>query len=305
MSVRIGLGVPQHWESGPAAFFRWVDMCEGGDIDSLWISDRLIARQPMLEPMSTLAMIAGRTSRIKFGMNAVVLPFRDPFVLARECASLDYLSGGRLLPVFGVGAEISPEWRALGRSPAGRGRYANEMLILMQRLWTEEKVTFDGEFFQYKDASVAPKPKQDPMPVWIGGSSKAAIQRTAKLGNGWLGGLQTPAQVKPVVEAIRVASTGAGRPLDDDHYGAGFPFRFGSWDDAPVQQTLAGYSRLAGIDPLELAAVGGVDAIIARIDEFRAAGISKFVLRPIGSSDEDVADQTQRLIEEVVPVIHS
>jgi probable F420-dependent oxidoreductase len=304
VSVRIGLGVIGFPFSSQRAFFRWLDLCEESDIDSLWLSDRLVSPGPMLEPMSALAAVAGATERLKFGMNAVVLPFRDPLVLAKECATIDFLSGGRLLPVFGVGADNAPEWSATGREPGGRGALSDEMLELMARLWSEDSVTHEGRHFRYRGVSVNPKPVQQPLPMWIGGSSEAAIRRTARLGSGWLAGVQSPAQVAPVVRAIRAAAKEAGREIDPDHYGAGFPFRFGSWDEPIVERTAKAYARLGGADASASMAVGGASDIVAKADEYREAGISKFVLRPIAAGDEEMAFQVQRLIDEVLPVVH-
>ncbi len=305
MSVRIGLGAALLPETTPASFFRWVDLCEESEVDSIWLSERLASRQPALEPMTAMAAIAGRTERIKFGMNVVLLPLRDPLVLAKECATIDYLSGGRLLPAFGVGALNAPEWRATGREPRGRGTIADEMIDLIARLWAEDEVTFEGEHFRYEGASIAPKPVQQPLPLWIGGSSEAAIARTALRGSGWLAGIQTPAQVAPVVAKIKAASAKAGRAIDEDHYGAGFPFRFGSWEDEAIERTAKAYGRFAALDPKALFAVGGADDIVARAQEYVAGGISKFVLRPLATSDEDAYAQTQRLIEEVLPAVHT
>ena len=123
MSVRIGLGAALMPGTTPRSFFRWVDLCEESEVDSIWLSERLVGPQSALEPMTTMAAIAGATERIKFGMNVVLLPLRDPLVLAKECATIDYLSDGRLLPAFGVGALNAPEWRATGREPRGRGRW--------------------------------------------------------------------------------------------------------------------------------------------------------------------------------------
>ena len=305
MSYRIGLGMAAFPFSTPRAFWRWVELCEDGDIDSLWQSDRLVSTQPQLETMATLAALAGGTERLKFGMNVLVLPFRDPLVVAKECASIDYLSGGRLLPAFGVGSDVVPEWRATGRSAPGRGAQSNEALQLIQRLWSEERVTFEGAHYRYTDVSIAPRPVQQPLPCWIGGSSEAAIERTARLGDGWLAGLQTPAEVAPIVVAIKRAAQRAGRAIDPDHYGAGFAFRFGSWDEAVVERA-AGQRRVGrpSVDMRPHLAVGDSAVILRRLEEYRAAGISKFVLRPIGEGDDDIVDQTRRLIEEVVPAVH-
>jgi probable F420-dependent oxidoreductase len=306
MSIRIGLGVAGFPFSGPRAFFDWVDLCEASGIDSLWFSERIVSPAATLEPMTAMAAVAGRTERLKFGMNAIVLPFRDPLILAKECATLDYLSGGRLLPVFGVGADIAPEWRATKREPVGRGALSDEMLDVMARLWSEERVTHEGKHFRYEEATISPRPKQQPLPVWIGGSSEAAIRRTARVGTGWLAGLQSPSQVAPVVAAIKEGAAANGRTIDDDHYGAGFAFRFGSWDEPVVERTAAAYSRLPGSRLAnQYLAVGGAADIARRAAEYVAAGVSKFVLRPIAVDDAETMAQTQRLIEEVVPLVEA
>lgn len=303
MSIGIGLGVAGFPFSGPKAFLSWIDLCEERGVDSVWLSERIVSRAPALELMTTFGMIAGRTERLKFGMNAIVVPLRDPLILAKECASLDYLSGGRLLPVFGVGGETNPEFRATGSNPKGRGAQSDEILDIMSALWGGEPVTYEGKYYQYREAVISPKPAQSPLPLWIGGSSEAAIRRTARIGTGWLAGLQSPSQVAPVVAAIRQKSAEAGRPLDDDHYGAGFAFRFGSVDEPVVQRQAAALSRLPEApDPFTYLAAGDASAIAFRLREYIEAGISKFVLRPIAESDEELMEQTARLTEEVIPV---
>jgi len=306
MSVRIGMGVARFPYSSAQAFFEWVDLCENSIIDSLWVSERLVSPTPVMEPMTTLAMIAGRTRRLKFGMNAIVLPFRDPLILAKECATLDFLSDGRLLPAWGVGGEIAPEFRATKQKPLGRGAKSDEMLDIMVRLWEEDHVTHEGKYYQYNDVTISPKPKQSPLPVWIGGNSEAAIERTAKYGTGWLSGsAQTPAQVGRVVSAIRERSAELGRPIDDDHYGAGVAFRFGSWDEPIVQrQAQQLQQRNPDVDPRAIMAVGGAEEVIELCQVLRAVGISKFVLRPIATSDDDMLEQSRRIAEEVIPTVH-
>lgn len=303
MGIGIGFGVAGFPFSSAEAFGQWVDLLEERGADSVWFSERLVSSAPTLEPMAAIGMALGRTRRLKAGMNAVVVPLRDPLVLAKECATLDYLSGGRLLPVFGVGDERAPEWRATGREPRGRGAAADEALEIMARVWTGERLTFEGRHYRYREAVISPLPVQQPLPLWIGGSSAAAIQRTARLGTGWLAGLQTPAQVAPVVAAVRRAAAEAGRSIDDDHYGAGFSYRFGSIDEPVVQRQLAGLARLPGVgDPAALVAVGGAEEIAQRFREFIAAGVSKFVVRPIAENDDDLVAQTARLLDEVVPL---
>ena len=305
MSIRIGLGLTTFPFSGTRAFWRFVERCEASDVDSLWQSDRLVSSQPHLETMSVMAALAGATDRLKFGMNVAVVTLRDPLVLAKECATIDVLSDGRLLPGFGVGPDIAPEWKAMGRSAAGRGAAADEALELMSRLWSEERVTFTGKHYRYTDARISPRPVQKPLPLWIGGSSPASIRRTARVGTGWLGGIETPAQVAPVIAAIRDAAVAAGRPIDPDHFGASFAFRFGAWQEPIVQGAATLLARLGRFpDPRAYLAVGDAKAILARLAEYTEAGASKFVLRPIAVGDDDWMAQTERLIAEVLPAVH-
>jgi len=307
VSVRVGLGFAGFPFSSPAAFWDWIDLCESSDVDSVWLSERLISAQPALEPMTALAAIAGRTRRLKFGMNAIVLPFRDPLVLAKECATLDFISDGRLLPMFGVGSDTIPEWKATSRSPSDRGRRSNEMIQLLTRLWSEDAVTYQGKFYSYFEASISPKPKQQPLPLWIGGTSEAAIERTARLGSGWLGGSgQTPAQAGRIVAAIQSRAAVARRSIDPDHFGVGVPFRFGSWNEPVVQRNATALRDRFGpeFDPKAVMAVGDAAAMLSVVQAFTEAGISKFVFRPIAASDAEIMSQTRRLVTEVVPQVH-
>jgi probable F420-dependent oxidoreductase len=305
MAVRIGVGLAGFPFADAGDFWKWIELLEESGFDSFWQTDRLVSRDPQLESISTMAALAGATSRLKFGMSVTVVTFRDPLVLAKQCATIDYLSNGRLLPAFGVGPAIAPEWKAMGLEKQGRGKRADEALTLLARLWSEEKVDFEGEYYRYQGARISPRPVQNPLPLWIGGSSKAAIQRTARLGTGWLAGIQTPEQVAPVISGIREEAQRIGRSIDPEHFGAGFSFRFGSWDDAVVQATASALSRFTkDLEPKRYIAAGGASDILARIEEYKAAGASKFVLRPMGTDTDDVMRQTRRLAEEVLPAVH-
>src|ERR1700751_3207862 len=147
MGVGIGLGCAEFPFSGAAAYWRWIDMCGAGGVDSIWQTDRIVRRQPFLESMTTMAALAGRTRRLKFGMNVVSLAFRDPVLLAKQCATIDYLSNGRILPACGIGRPGGAEWKTLGIDTASRGRKADEALEIIRRLWREDEVSFDGRFY--------------------------------------------------------------------------------------------------------------------------------------------------------------
>src|SRR5438067_10361014 len=204
-SIAVGLGLMEFPFSSTDGFWRWVDLCETGGVDSIWQTDRIVSRQPILECMTALAAIAGRTRRIKFGVNVVSLALRDPVLLAKQCATIDVLSQGRLLPGFGIGSPQGPEWEALEIDTKTRGRRTDESLQIIARLWREDSVDFEGRHYKLKGAAISPKPVQPDLPMWIGGSSDAAIRRTAKYGTGWQGGGETLEDAIRVVAAIKNA----------------------------------------------------------------------------------------------------
>jgi probable F420-dependent oxidoreductase len=301
--ISVGLGLMGFPFSGAEAYWRWVDLAEAAGVDSIWQTDRLISSEPFLESMTSLAALAGRTRRMKFGMNVLSLAQRDPVLVAKQCATVDMLSGGRLLPAFGVGSDRSPEWTAMHLDPKVRGAKTDEALEIIRRLWTEDKVDFAGKHYQLTGATISPKPVQPDLPIWIGGSSPAAIRRTARFGTGWQGGAETPEVTAQVVSAIKAALIETGRTIDEDHYGAGFPFWLGAVDDPGVAKTLAAYRALGMPDPLSYFAIGDAEAVVSRIAAYIDAGISKFILRPMGADDAEIIAQTERLIAEVIPEV--
>jgi len=295
MAVRVGIGLSRFPFEDGAGFRAWLDRCEDSRIDSIWQSDQILARSPSPEPLSLLSVIAGATERIKIGTNAVVLGFRDPVTFARQCASLDFLSNGRFLPVIGVGTGNLPAWKATGRNPQGRGARANEALEIITRLWSEESVCFSGEHFQIADAFISPQPIQNPLPLWIGGSSPAAIRRTVKYGSGWLAGLQAVEDAVETAAAIRTRALEVGGEIPDDHYGATLLFRIESsgeirTNDGAVPPGLA-----------KLLVAGSAERILDRIRQYVAGGITKFVAVPVVESRADFLEQTRLLDSEIIP----
>src|SRR5258708_14213738 len=148
---------------------------------------------------------------------------------------------------------------------------------------------------------MAPKPVQPALPMWIGGSTDAAIRRTARIGTGWQAGGDPPAEAGRVVAAIKAAATEAGRLIDEDHYGAGFAFHFGSRDAPGVGRAMDAYAKRTGRDATHAFAVGDADTILARVAEYVDAGVSKFILRPLGGHDDPIPAPTPPLIPPVLP----
>ena len=306
MIVKAGLGLFDFPFSGAEAFWKWVDLCEAGGVDSLWHSDRLVSATPMLECMSTMAALAGATRRIKFGMNVASVALREPVLLARQCATIDVLSGGRLLPAFGIGSPHSSDWAGTGTSPRGRGARMDEALHIITALWRGERVTFEGRHHRCHDAVISPLPVQAALPVWIGGSSEAAIRRTGRIGTGWMGGRETPEEAARVVAGIRAAAAENGRHVPDDHYGVGVYFRLGSPDEPVVREELARLAeRFPDRDPAQAIVAGSAEDVVARLARYVDVDVTKFVLRPVARGDEDFLDQTRKFVEILQPAIEA
>lgn len=303
MAVRIGIGLGRFSFGSTASFRKWLDECEASRIDSIWQSDQVITGQPFPEPLSLLATIAGATQRLKIGTNAVVLGFRDPLTFARQCASLDFLSDGRLLPTVGVGAGNAPGWAATGRDPKERGARANEILEIATRLWSGKSVDFAGRYYRIEGATIAPRPVQQPLPLWIGGSSAAAVRRTVRFGHGWLGGLEPPEKAGETVAAIRAEASAQGRAIPDDHFGATILYRLGTRRDASATRAAppAGTDAALAARVQRMVVAGDAAHLIDVLRRYVAMGITKFVAVPSVRSEDELVEQTRLLEREVLP----
>jgi probable F420-dependent oxidoreductase len=166
-------------------------VCEEVSFDSVWATDHVIMppelKEPyaqLLEPLVTLSFIAAKTDKLKLGTSIIVLPQRNPIVVAKQATTLDAFSGGRV--ILGVGAGwAQAEFANLGANFANRGKVFDESLKLIRTLWKEQVVDFKGSFFRVANSLFLPKPVNGTIPVWIGGTSKPAIQRAIRLGDGW------------------------------------------------------------------------------------------------------------------------
>ena len=225
MQIKYRIGImPGPWPAGAPAeglhfFWRLIDLCERTEIDSIWFSDRLSSPIPVLEPMTTMAAVAARTRRLKFGPSVLIAPFRSPVLAARQLAMLDYLSGGRVLPAVGIGVEQEREFLAAGVPFRERGRRTDEAIQVMRRCWEESEVAFAGEFWKLDRITVLPRPIQQPMPLWIGGNSEAAMRRAGRMGDGWIPSFITPEQFRIGVDKTLSFAAEAGREVPGDHFG--------------------------------------------------------------------------------------
>jgi probable F420-dependent oxidoreductase len=300
--------MPGPWPAGPDGrqlFWDLVELCERSEIDSLWFSERLSAPLPVLDPIVAMAAVAARTTRLKFGPSVLVAPFRPPVVAAREIATLDHLSGGRMLPAFGVGVEPGRELGAAGVPFRERGRRTDEAIAIMRRCWSGEEVTFAGEFWRLERVTVLPRPAQQPLPVWIGGNSEAAMRRAGRLGDGWIPSFIAPEQFRAGVEKTRAFAGEAEREVPVDHFGALINYCLDG--DAGVARALAApFVPRGRVDDATLArctAFGPPALVRERLEQYVAGGGSKFILRPLCPPDR-MLEQLARLAADVVPDFH-
>jgi len=174
--------------------------------------------QGYLEPLAVMAHLAGATSRIRLGTSVLVIPYRNPLLQAKMLATIDAMSGGRVILGAGVGW-MKEEFDALGSPPyAERGAATDEYIEIMRQCWTKEPVSFQGKYYSFGRLSVLPKPKQKGgIPVWIGGHTEAALRRVGRLADGWHPiGMRPPALLLPdeyarMVGVIHAAARAAGR----------------------------------------------------------------------------------------------
>ena len=171
--------------------------------------------QDWLDPMVALGYLAGQTRTIRLGTSITVVPMRHPIVTAKQIVSADHLSGGRVIFGAGVGW-MAEEFALLGESFRDRGRRTDEYLQLMKILWTEENPHFAGQYFNVSNCGFAPKSMQQPhIPIWIGGESKAALRRAARLGDGWHSAGTSLAELPDKLSILRQELAAAGRSEAD------------------------------------------------------------------------------------------
>jgi probable F420-dependent oxidoreductase len=277
LKIRIGVGLGAGVDlDRPGRFGSIVERLEALGFDSLWVSERVAS--PTLDPLVAMSYAVARTERLKVGPSVMVLPGRNPVVLAKALASLDRLSGGRVLPAFGLGVANAVEHQAFGVDRRDRAPWFDEALPLMRRLWTGDEVTHHGERFHLDGARIGPTPVSDPFDVWLGGAAASELRRCGRLGDGWLPSFTTPAAVEAGIELVEAAATEHGRSVDPQHYGVLIPYVEGPLPEA-VGRLVA--TRQPDADPAEIVA-DSVERVARLVDEFVAVGASKFVVFPLG-----------------------
>jgi len=287
--VRIGVALPNYGPlAGREVLARLARLAESLGADGVWVSDHLVApvvsqsvypydRRPNPPPgqlgvieefyecLVTLAFLAGHTERVRLGVSAYVVPYRNPILTAKQVATLDALSGGRVVLAVGVGW-LREEFAALDVPFAGRGERTDDYLAVCRALWAGGTATYDGTCYQLPAVRTGPRPAQRPHPpIWVAGNSDAALSRAARHGDGWHGIDLEPRELAAHVTRLRAACATHDR------------------DPASVRVTLR---RSAALDVLG-----------RELDAYRSAGVDDLVVGlPRGGS----ADDTARALEDVL-----
>ena len=257
-------------------------------LDSVWTSDHVVipaqigskypgtatgrftvkGSRDFYEPLAVMAYLAGVTERVRIGVSVLVVPYRNPVVTAKQLASIDALAKGRLIVGVGVGW-MPEEFAALHAPPfEARGAATDEYLEIFRKLWTGEVVRHDGKYYQFEEIQSNPRPANpDGIPIWVGGYSRPAYRRVARLGNGWHGIGFTPDRIGEPIAEIRRQAEAVGRD--------------------PTEITIS--TRLA-LDPSEVpladrssddrgrSLAGTVDEIVGQIHGYELAGVDTIVL---------------------------
>jgi probable F420-dependent oxidoreductase len=271
MKVRIGIGAAGA-SSTPEALNELVSGLDDLGFDSLWVSEVLTG--PVLDPVVSLAWAAASNPRLKIG-TTMLLPGRNVIRLAKQLASLDVLSKGRLLVTLVPGLTYPPEREAIGVDVKRRGAIIDEALPLLRRLWAGETVSHEGAVGSFKDVKLYPLPVQQPLEVWLGGNVPAALERCGRLSDGWLPSQCTPEEAAAGRVVIEEAAAKAGRSISSEHFGMSLGYSREAIDPATARTMAARRPRALELTPV------GLPALRERIESFIAVGFSKFVLRPV------------------------
>lgn len=301
--MKFGICLPIRLDTDVHTNVRIARAAEDLGFDSVWASDHIVIpfrrsgmfTEHFYDPFILLTFIASETSKIQIGTSIIILPYRNPVVAAKMAATLDVLSGGRL--IFGAGPGwMREEFEALGVPYDARGRMADEYIRIIRTLWEMDDPEFKGEFFSFSHIKFEPKPVQKPgPPVWIGGSSGRALERAALLGDGWQPTWVSPGDVGEGIKKIKSISEKEGRDPGKLTYSVR--------NRVNILVSGAGAGDLSVKKSNEPAfSMRGPGAEIADyIDEYRRLGVSHIAFDPDADDVGEIYDMMEILSKEILP----
>ena len=297
--TQFGVTIPNNWGvDDPQQVLALGPEAEQMGFDSLWVMDHLfntgyirerLEDRPYYHPMAMLSYMAATTSRVALATSVLVLPYHNPVELAKYAATLDQMSGGRVILGVGAGA-MTEEFEALGIPMRERGSLTNESIAVMKELWTNDSPQFHSRRWDFDDLRFSPKPVQKPhIPIWVGGSSPGALRRTARVGDGWHPTGLSPEDFAITREEVNSMAAAAGRDPSSITMSARIEVEV---HGGPSSQRAASRARIAGDDP---------GAMRAGIEAYREAGVEHMVLA-LNSGDVSALRRLMSVIaDEVLP----
>jgi probable F420-dependent oxidoreductase len=285
-----------------------VELVDRSGYDSLWVGDHISFAVPVLDPLLQLAQAAVVSRRLMLGTSVYLLPLRHPAPVAKQVATLDHLTEGRLVFGVGVGGEFRREYEVCGVPIGERGARLTEGIGLLRRFWSGEKVSYSGRFYgSFSDVPMQPPARQcGGPPIWCGGRSDGALRRTGRLADGWLSYVVTPDMYRSALAKIDAAASEVGhRPTlfgtghllftrIDDSYETAL--------DAATETLSVRYAMDFRKAAQRYCALGRPDQVAERIREFHAAGMRHVILDLLGPYEQR-QDQIARFATEAMPLL--
>lgn len=281
--------------------------------DAMGMGEHVMLGDPPTEThmgLPVLAAAAGATRRIRLVSAITLLPLYHPVLLAKLVTTMDRISSGRFTLGIGAGGDSAADFRSMNVAVEERGARCTEALGLLRRLWTEEEVTHEGKFYHCDRVTLRPRPVQQPHPpVWVAGRQPAAMRRAARLGEGWLPYMYSPAKYRESITTIREAAANAGRDLADFAWGYDVYVMMAATQEEAMRAAIASFGYRSSRDPASIIRdywlVGTPAQVVKGVEEIIAAGAREifFTTRYVGQ-DPDL--ETARLLAaEVLPHFRS
>jgi len=302
--VKFAIAIPQFFADGefdPAAYRSYFARAEELGFDSAWAQENMLGSSPQLSPLESMSYAAACTERLRLGCVVFVSTLHSPVHLAKSLASLDQLSRGRIDVGVGTGGKMRP-FAAFGVDPDRYAARFTEGVELMKALWTQPRVTFDGEFWQLRDAAMEPRPFQKPHPpLWFGANSPTALRRAVRLGDGFFGAGATPtARFAEQVQLVREALAAAGRAATDFAIAKRVYIAIDEDAGRARRRMNDAMEHLYGrrVPDIEAAAIAGTPAdCVAAAREVAAAGAELILFTAMFEQ----AEHAERLAAEIIP----
>ena len=301
---KFAIAIPQFFADGefdPAAYRNYFARAEELGFDSAWAQENMLGSSPQLSPLEAMSYAAACTEQLRLGCVVFVSTLHSPVHLAKSLASLDQLSRGRIDVGVGTGGKMRP-FAAFGVDPDRYAARFTEGVAVMKALWTEPRVTFDGEFWQLRDAAMEPRPFQKPHPpLWFGANSPTALRRAVRLGDGFFGAGATPtARFAEQVQLVREALAAAGRAATDFAIAKRVYIAIDEDAGRARRRMNDAMENLYGrrVPDIEAAAIAGTPAdCVAAVREVAAAGAELILFTAMFEQ----AEHAERLAAEIIP----